>query len=144
MDPQSTMNVAVTEVGAIDAQGEMQSSADGELIRTWIVGALAAGNAASQADSRMLVWHDGLPRTQKRPKLGLLAGKTPDERAQAAEALAGRIGADVIIYGHLEPAGDAVAIRPGVLRRAAAAAGGKRDHRPLPARRAHLCAAEPG
>ena len=56
----------------------------------------------------MLVWHDGLPRTQKRPKLGLLAGKTPDERAQAAEALAGRIGADVVIYGHLEPVGDAL------------------------------------
>ena len=106
MDPQSTMNIAVTEVGAIDAQGEMQASPDGELIRTWIVGALAAGNTTSQADSRMLVWHDGLPRTQKRPKLGYLAGKTPDERAQAAEALAGRVGADVIIYGHLEPAGD--------------------------------------
>jgi tetratricopeptide (TPR) repeat protein len=107
MDPQSTMNVAVTEVGAVDAQGKMQRSADGDLIRTWVVGALAAGNAASQADSRMLVWHDGLPRTQKRAKLGYLVGKTPDERAQAAEALAGRIGADVIIYGHLEPAGDA-------------------------------------
>jgi tetratricopeptide (TPR) repeat protein len=107
MDPKSTMNVAVTEVGAIDSQGEMQPSADGELIRTWIVGALEAGNAASQADSRMLVWHDDLPRTQKRPKLGLLVGRTPEERAQAAEALAGRIGADVVIYGHLEPAGDA-------------------------------------
>ena len=107
MDPKSTMNVAVTEVGVTDSQGEMQPSADGELLRTWIVGALAAGNAASQADSRMLVWHDGLPRTQKRPKLGLLAGKTPEERAQAAEALAGRVGADVVIYGHLEPAGDA-------------------------------------
>ena len=105
MDPQSTMNVAVTEVGAIDAQGQMQRSADGDLIRTWVVGALAAGNAASQADSRMLVWHDGLPRTQKRPKLGFLAGQTPNEHALAAEALAGRIGADVIIYGHLEPQG---------------------------------------
>ncbi len=107
MDPESTMNVAVTEVGAIDAQGEMRASADGDLIRTWIVGALAAGNAASQAERRMLVWHDGLPRTQKRPKLGYLAGRTPDERALAAEALAGRIGADVIIYGHLEPVEDA-------------------------------------
>ena len=108
MDPKSTMNVAVTEVGVVDAQGDMQPSADGETIRTWIVGALEAGNAASQAGSRMLLWHDGLPRTQKRPKLGLLAGKTPDERAQAAEALAGRVGADVVIYGHLEPVGDAL------------------------------------
>ena len=107
MDPKSTLNVAVTEVGAVDAEGEVQASADGELIRTWIVGALAAGNAASQAEKRVLVWHDDLPRTQKRPKLGLVVGKTAEERAQAAEALAGRIGADVIIYGHLAPAGDA-------------------------------------
>ncbi len=60
MDPKSTMNVAVAEVGVVDTRGEMQPSADGELIRTWIAGALEAGNAASQADSRMLVWHDGL------------------------------------------------------------------------------------
>ena len=33
-------------------------------------------------------------------------GGPPEERAQAAEALAGRIGADAVIYGHLEPAGD--------------------------------------
>jgi tetratricopeptide (TPR) repeat protein len=108
MDPKSTMNVAVPEVGAIDAQGQMQPSADGELIGSWVVAALDAGNAASQPGSRMLVWHDGLPRTQKRPKLGFVAGKTPDERAQAAEALAGRIGADVVIYGHLKPTDDAV------------------------------------
>ncbi len=80
MDPKSTMNVAVTEVGAIDAQGEMQASADGELIRTWIVGALEAGNAASRADSRMLVWHDGLPRTQKRRSWGCC----PEKRRTSA------------------------------------------------------------
>ena len=38
----------------------------------------------------------------------MLAGKTPEERAQAAEALAQRIGADVVIYGHLEPKGGAM------------------------------------
>ena len=105
MDPKSTMNVAVTEVGALDAQGEMQPSADGELIRGWMVDALEAAVEASPSADRMLVWHDGLPRTQKRPQLGVLAGATPEERAQAAEILAGRIGADVVIYGHLEPAG---------------------------------------
>ena len=96
MDPNSTMNIAVMEVGTLDAQGQVQVSKDGQVITKWITGALAAANATSQDADRMLVWHDDLPRTQKRPKLGVLAGRTSAERAQAAETLAGRIGADVV------------------------------------------------
>jgi tetratricopeptide (TPR) repeat protein len=106
MDPRATMNIAVTEVGAMDERGGMQRSADGDLIRGWVVGALDAANAKTAASSQMAIWHDDLPRTQKRVKLGRLAGKSPEDRAQAAEALAQRIGADVVIYGHLEPAGN--------------------------------------
>ena len=107
MDPGSTMNVAVTEVGVLDARGQMRPSHDSALVRGWIAAALDAANRQIDAGGRVAVWHDGLPRAQKRVKLGVLAGKTPDERAQVAEALAERIGADVVIYGHFEPKGGA-------------------------------------
>ena len=60
MDPQSTMNVAVTEIGMLDAQGQMQSSPDGALVGL-IAGALNSANRQIDAGGRVTVWHDGLP-----------------------------------------------------------------------------------
>jgi len=108
MDPGSTMNIAVTEIGLMDGAGQMHESPDGGLVQGWMVAALETANRQADTSGRITIWHDGLPRTQKRVKLGMVSGKTPDERAQAAEALAQRIGADVVLYGHLEAQGNAM------------------------------------
>lgn len=108
MDAANTLNIAVAEVAILDQAGQARAAADGMLLRTWIVDALAQANADLEAGHRAAIWHDGLPRTQKRPKLGFVVGATPDQRAAAAEMLAQRIGADVVIYGHLAPDSDPV------------------------------------
>ena len=59
-------------------------TADGELIRTWMVTALERKNQASEAGERVTVWHDGLPRTQKRNSLPVLTGN--DAEGREAEA----------------------------------------------------------
>ncbi len=108
MDPANTLNIAVTEVATLDAEGRASATASGRLIRTWTVQALSAANDALDTGNRVGIWHDGLPRTRKRPRLGSIAGATVEERASAAETLAARIGADVVIYSYLAPDGDAV------------------------------------
>ena len=82
MDPKSTMNIAVTDVGLMDDGGQMRPSPDGQLIRGWVAGALESANRQADATGRVALWHDGLPRVQKRVKLGMVAGKTPDDRAR--------------------------------------------------------------
>ncbi len=106
MDPANTLNIAVADVAHLDADGQARAAPDGRLIREWTARALAAANEALTTGDRVGVWHDGLPRTRKRPRLGFVPGATVEERAAAAEALASRIGADVVIYGHLTPDGD--------------------------------------
>ncbi len=106
MDARSTMNVAVAEIGRLDDQGQIQLTDDGRLIREWIVAALTAPSAEGAAGAdRVMVWHDGLSWPQKRVTLGALPGQTAEERAAAAGALAQRVRADVVIYGHIEGAG---------------------------------------
>jgi tetratricopeptide (TPR) repeat protein len=102
------MNVAVAEIGRLDDSGQMQPTEDGRLIRDWIVAALTAPAATTAAGAdRVMVWHDGLPRPQKRVPLGAVAGQTAEDRAISAGALAQRVRADVVIYGHIEGSGAA-------------------------------------
>ncbi len=112
MDPKATLNIAVADIGMLNADGTVQSSPDGRLIRDWITSALEAGNRQQGASSRIAIWHDGLSWTQKRTRLVAPAGKTAQDRDKAAEALAHQIGADVIIYGHLTPDGDGATFVP--------------------------------
>ena len=106
MDPRSTMNVAVARVGVIGDNGQMARSADGDLIYDWLTQALVGANTgASPGAPPVAIWYDGLPRPQKRVTLGWVAGETPEDRGRAAAALAERIGADVVIYGHLDAGG---------------------------------------
>lgn len=107
MDAANTLNIAVADVPILEQTGRASTSPDGVLIREWMVKALAAANEELEVGDRVGIWQDGLPRTQKRPKLGFIAGATAEERAAAAEILASRIGADVVIYGYLEPDGEA-------------------------------------
>jgi tetratricopeptide (TPR) repeat protein len=99
-------NVAVADMGQMNADGSMRSSETGQLVGKWIFDELSASNARFEGGSGVKMWHNSLPFTQKRVRLPMIAGQTAEERAAAASALAGRIHADVVIYGHLT-AGDA-------------------------------------
>ncbi len=102
MDAKSTLKIAVADVGVLDASGAMHPSPDATLAAGWITSALETAIQGEGPDSRIAVWHSGLPWTQMRARLTAPAGKTPQQRASAAEALAERVGADVVIYAHLE------------------------------------------
>lgn len=95
-------NVAVAEVGEMDAEGRMHRSEDGQLLSKWIFDELVAANGKYE-DSGVEIWHDSLSLLEKRVKLGMVSGKTPEDRAEAASELASKVDADVVIYGHLTP-----------------------------------------
>jgi len=99
----STYNVAVAGIGQLDTAGRMHRSELGELSGGWIFEDLVDQNDKQAVVNRVEIWHDSLPITQKRVRLGFIAGATPEERAAAAEALAARVRADVVIYGYLSP-----------------------------------------
>ncbi len=106
MDATNTLNIAVAEVPRLDAAGAASATPDGRLIRDWMVNALAAANDALEPGQRVGIWHDGMSFMQKRVRLGAIVGATAEQRAAAAEALAARVGADVVLYSHLASDGD--------------------------------------
>jgi len=95
-------NVAVAEFGEIDAAGQMATSETGQLLSQWVFEELVAANEAYE-DSNVQIWHDSLSLLDKRTKLGMVSGLTPEARAEAASALASKVSADVVIYGYLTP-----------------------------------------
>lgn len=110
MDAADTLNVAVAEVPRLDSAGAAAATRDGVLIREWTAAALAAANDSLASGSRIAVWHDGMSRLGKRVRIGAIAGATAEDRAAAAAALAQRIRADVVIYGHLAADGNAASL----------------------------------
>ena len=105
MDPAATMNIAVTDAADVAAPDGAVRTVDGELIRTWMVIALDRENQELGAGERVTVWHDGLPRTQKRNRLPVLTKADAEERDAEAAALAEAIDADVVISGRIEEVG---------------------------------------
>lgn len=101
MDAANTLNVAVAEVPRLDAAGGASATPDGRLIRDWTVNSLAAANETLEPGRRVGIWHDGMSFTQKRVQLSFISGATAEQRAAAAEVLAARVDADVVIYSHL-------------------------------------------
>jgi tetratricopeptide (TPR) repeat protein len=95
-------NVAVAQVGEVDAEGRMHRSEDGKLLSKWIFDELMAANEKYE-NSGVEIWHDSLSLLEKRVKLGMVSGQTPEARAEAASELASKVDADVVIYGHLTP-----------------------------------------
>ncbi len=95
-------NIAVAEIGEIDAEGRVRPSDDGELLSRWVFNELVAANEA-KGESSLVIWHDSLSLLDKRVKLGTISGQTPEDRADAAGDLAERVKADVVVYGHLTP-----------------------------------------
>jgi tetratricopeptide (TPR) repeat protein len=93
-------NVAIAEVGVIDADGRMQKSAESQLLTQWIVQSVEEANKSSQHGD-VTLWYDGMPLSAKRTRLGMVPGRTAQDRAEAAGKLAEKINAHVVIYGHV-------------------------------------------
>jgi tetratricopeptide (TPR) repeat protein len=92
-------NVAIAEFGKVDANGQIAASEDGQRLSRAVFDTLQAQVAEFEdkaIGSRIVVWHDSLPRTQKGATLGVLA-----DEAAAAE-LAGRVDANIVVYGNLD------------------------------------------
>ena len=106
------MNIAITDFGQIDAQGNVRNSALGSALSKSVFDKLnqeyleVYPQLIGKDGRSVEIWHDSLGGEVKNVRLGLLGGETPDERAAEAKALAEKINAHVVIYGYLEEAGN--------------------------------------
>ena len=108
MRTDTVLNIAVAEVGYLDAAGPLQLSPDGQQISDWMFAELQREyqNSPVLQAQQIQVWHDSLPSAEKSVSLGLIA--TDAE----AEALAIRIDADLVIYGNLVAGQKVVTFEP--------------------------------
>ncbi len=94
--------VAVAQFGELDEQGQVRPDAEAAQLSDWLYQTLEREYAEQVAIPGLEIWHDGPALKQaSNVTIGLVAGASPEERIQAAEAMAQRLNVDVIIYGHL-------------------------------------------
>jgi tetratricopeptide (TPR) repeat protein len=107
------LNVAVAEFGALDARGVAIDSAEAralaESMYATLGGELRSINQATAAaeqrdDTQIWVWGPS--------HIGRIAGNTPQQRALAAEQIAARTQAHLLIYGYLDQTADATRFVP--------------------------------
>ncbi|HEX7568312.1 MAG TPA: hypothetical protein VF355_07065 [Anaerolineaceae bacterium] len=102
-----SFNLAVAEFGQLDANGRVVSSPNGPLISQRLYEGLKIEldslSPADRANFQPQVWQDSLDITQKRVKIGIIPGDTPQARLAAACSLGQKINANVVIYGNLPP-----------------------------------------
>ncbi len=104
-------NIAVAEIGALQADGAMLPSEFGAQISAALYRTLDdAYRQAKEAgifDRNVLIWHDSLGRENgKNLTFGAIPGKTLDERIANARALARKVEAQMVVFGHLTDATD--------------------------------------
>jgi len=101
--------IAVADIGELDEDGVMQESPFGTALSKEIYTRLndeynsARVGAGGALDTPILVWNDSAGRSQKNVRFGIMPGATRSARANAAAALARRIGAEMVVYGYMTP-----------------------------------------
>jgi hypothetical protein len=104
-----TFNVAIADFNQLDANNQpSRDTAMGRQLSEWVYQVLTANrkvyaNIDLDAEATLSLWYDGLPRSVKTVGIGRITGSTATEREAAAAARAAAIGADVIIYGDIDP-----------------------------------------
>ncbi|MEP7188826.1 MAG: hypothetical protein ABI901_06535, partial [Roseiflexaceae bacterium] len=104
-----TFNVAIADFNQLDANKQpSRDTAMGRQLSEWVYQVLTANrkvyaNIDLDAEATLSLWYDGLPRSVKTVGVGRITGSTATEREAAAAARAAAIGADVIIYGDIDP-----------------------------------------
>jgi tetratricopeptide (TPR) repeat protein len=92
-------NVAVAQFGQEDENGRVVPSEEGQRLSRTVFEVLREQTRAFsdiELRSQVQIWHDDLPNSEMGADIGLIAD------AQAAQALAGRLGADMVIYGAID------------------------------------------
>jgi tetratricopeptide (TPR) repeat protein len=104
--PADTTNIAVATFGQKDAQGNIQSSAQGAELSRWLFGKLQDEKTGLPEGTTLTVWNDSMTFLEKRVPIGNVRTE------QEAEALARSIGADMVIYGNLDVGQSPAAFTP--------------------------------
>lgn len=95
--PPDTTNIAVATFGQQDAQGNFQSSAQGQALSQWLYGKLQDEKSGLPENTKLTVWNDDrMTFLDKRVSIGRI-----DNEAQAAK-LADDLKADMVIFGDLD------------------------------------------
>ena len=101
--------IAVAGIGELDESGKVRVSPFGTSLSTEIYARLldeynnARLGAGGALESAVVVWNDSAGRAQKNVRFGVIPGATTAARAEAAAALAKRIGAEMVVYGIITP-----------------------------------------
>ena len=96
-------NIAVAEFSAAPGQDNDRDARDADHLSGRVYEILK--QEVDQFDPVLgaALWHDSMGFMEKDVKIGTVAGDTASERSASAEALARRIGANVVVYGVLKP-----------------------------------------
>jgi hypothetical protein len=92
-------NIAVADIGEIEPDGQVRSSADGGMISQTVTAAL---QSAFQDKQNILIWNNSPELRLKRVRIRTLEGDSPQQLNQEAASLAQRLNADMIIYGTID------------------------------------------
>jgi hypothetical protein len=109
--PLGSFNVAVAEFSQLDGQGRERVTADSALISRTLFTTIQEELRQLPPDYQAIVWHDSMSLLQKRAPIGAIAGATIGARSSAACRRAEDLGADIIVYGVLEAAGNPALLR---------------------------------
>lgn len=113
-------DIAVAQFGVLGANGGMSHTALGDTVSNSIYrtlddtyqdyrealaldpDGLDDNGAPLPIDRPITIWHDSLGRETKNVTFGMIEGSTAEARRQAAADLAHRIGAEIVVYGHID------------------------------------------
>ena len=94
-----SFNVAVANFGVADSAGRVGHSDDGDRLSQWVFNSLSAQRDSfpdTEVKTDVRIWQDSLPSSVR----GATIGRVDNE--QAAQQLANRIGAQMVIWGNLD------------------------------------------
>ena len=100
-----TNSIAIANFGLMKPDGSIVPSDFGEVLSELVFDQLSEEYAQIEDeglfDGNVSIWHDNQTHEKKNVRFGVIKGSTPEERSEAADRLARRIDADMVIYGHL-------------------------------------------
>ncbi|MDQ3704204.1 MAG: tetratricopeptide repeat protein [Chloroflexota bacterium] len=92
-----TFNIALADFAQLDENGQTKAIEDGRTMSTW----LFKGLTTESLGANFWIWHDSMSVTEKRVQIGIIPGRTSEERRSNAARLARSINADMLVYGVL-------------------------------------------
>jgi tetratricopeptide (TPR) repeat protein len=100
-----TNSIAIANFGLMKPNGSIGRSDFGEVLSELVFDQLREEYAQIEDegvfDGNVSIWHDNQTHEEKNVRFGVIKGKTAEERSEAADKLARRIDADLVIYGYL-------------------------------------------